>query len=60
VQRHLLRRVTREVLGNLEDIEWKHIEQMRDGLTLRKGKRVILPRKLTLSVEGRKIRVSAV
>lgn len=60
LQRHLLRRVTREVLGDLEDIEWKHIEQMREGLTLRKGKRVILPRKLTLSVEGRAIRVSAV
>ncbi len=60
VQRHLLRRVTREVLGDLEDIEWKHIESMRDGLTLRKGKRVILPRRLTLSVEGQKIRVSAV
>ena len=60
VQCHLLRRVTREVLGDLEDIEWKHIEKMRDGLTLRKGKRVILPRRLTLSVEGRKIRVSAV
>jgi tRNA(Ile)-lysidine synthase len=60
VQRHLLRRATREVLGDLEDIEWKHIEKMRDGLTLRKGKRVILPRRLTLSVEGRKIRVSAV
>jgi tRNA(Ile)-lysidine synthase len=60
VQRHLLRRVTREVLGDLEDIELKHIEKMRDGLTLRKGKRVILPRRLTLSVEGREIRVSAV
>ena len=60
LQRHLLRRVTREVLGDLEDIELKHIEQMREGLSLRKGKRVILPRKLTLSVEGRKIRVSAV
>jgi len=60
LQRHLLRRVTREVLGDLEDIELKHIEQMRDGLTLRKGKRVILPRRLVLSVEGRKIKVSAV
>lgn len=60
VQRHLLRRVVREVLGDLEDIEWKHIEQMRDGLTLRKGKRMILPRRLVLSVEGRMIRVSAV
>ena len=60
VQRHLLRRATREVLGDLEDIELKHIEQMRDGLTLRKGKRVVLPRRLVLSVEGRKIRVSAV
>ncbi len=59
VQRHLLRRVTREVLGDLEDIELKHIEKMRDSLALRKGKRVILPRRLTLSVEGRKIRVSA-
>ena len=60
LQRHLLRRVTREVLGDLEDIELKHIEQMREGLALRKGKRVILPRRLVLSVEGRKIRVSAV
>ncbi|MBN2097971.1 MAG: hypothetical protein JW753_00085, partial [Dehalococcoidia bacterium] len=60
LQRHLLRRVTGKVLGDLEDIEWKHIEQMRNGLMLRKGKRVILPRKLTLSVEGRTIRVSAV
>ncbi len=60
VQRHLLRRVAREVLGDLEDIEWKHIEQMRRGLTLRRGKRVVLPRKLTLSVEGPRIRVQAV
>ncbi len=60
VQRHFLRRVVREVLGDLEDIEWKHIERMRDGLTLRKGKRMILPRRLVVSVEGRMIRVSAV
>ncbi len=60
VQRHLLRRVVREVLGDLEDIEWKHIELMRDGLTLRRGKRVVLPRRLVLSVEGRMIRVRVV
>lgn len=60
VQRHLLRRAIREVLGDLEDIEWKHIEQMRRGLTLRKGKRVVLPRKLVLSVEGRSLRLRAV
>jgi len=60
VQRHLLRRAVREVLGDLEDIELKHIEQMRLGLTLQKGKRVVLPRKLELSVEGRSLRLRAV
>ncbi len=59
VQRHLLRRAVREVLGDLEDIEWKHIEQMRRGLSLGKGKRVVLPRQLELRVEGRRLRVRA-
>ncbi len=59
VQRHLLRRAVREVLGDLEDIEWKHIEQMRRGLGLRKGKRVVLPRRLVMSVEGCGARVAA-
>ncbi|MDM8001092.1 MAG: tRNA lysidine(34) synthetase TilS [Dehalococcoidia bacterium] len=58
VQRHLLRRVVRQVVGDLEDIEWKHIEQMRDGLGLRKGKKLLLPRGLSFSVAGRTIRVS--
>jgi tRNA(Ile)-lysidine synthase len=50
LQRHLLRRVIKCVLGDLEDIEWKHVERLRLGLSLRKGKRVILPRRLTLYV----------
>lgn len=50
LQRHLLRQVIRMSLGNLEDIEWKHVERLRLGLSLRKGKRVILPRRLTLHV----------
>lgn len=59
LQRHLLREVTRRVLGSLEDIEWKHIEKMRIGFTLRKGKRVILPRKLTLYVDKQTCRLVA-
>ncbi len=50
LQRHLLRRVIKKCLGDLVDIEWKHVERLRSGMSLRKGKRVILPRKLTLHV----------
>jgi hypothetical protein len=50
LQRHLLRRVIKRCLGDLVDIEWKHVEKLRLGMSLRKGKRVILPRKLTLHV----------
>jgi len=60
LQRYLLREVVRRILGNLEDIEWKHIEQMRKALDLPKGKRVDLPRGLALYVEKGKCRVTAV
>jgi len=50
LQRHLLRRVIKESLGDLVDIEWKHVERFRSGLSLSKGKRVILPRRLILCV----------
>jgi len=51
LQRHLLREALRHLLGDLKDIEWRHIESMRKALTLAPGKRVCLPRGLTLSVE---------
>jgi len=59
VQRHLLRRVLRRLLGDLDDIEWKHVEQMRNALVLRRGKRVVLPRGLTLHVEDGAFRVAS-
>jgi len=59
VQRHLLREVVRRLLGDLEDVEWKHIERMRTGFDLRRGKRVVLPRRLTLVVEKDDCRLSA-
>ena len=59
LQRHLLREVVRRLLGDLEDVEWKHIERMRSSFTLTRGKRVILTRRLTLQVEKEKCRVAA-
>lgn len=50
VQRRLLRKAVREVLGSLEDIELKHIEKMREAFTLPRGKKVILPRGLVFEV----------
>jgi len=57
LQRHLLREVLRRLLGNLDDVEWKHIESMRHALTLPRGKRVVLLRGLTLYVERNRCRV---
>jgi tRNA(Ile)-lysidine synthase len=51
LQRHLLREVLRRLLGNLRDIEWKHIESMRATLLQPAGKRLSLPRGLVLSTE---------
>jgi tRNA(Ile)-lysidine synthase len=59
VQRHLLREVVRKLLGDLEDVEWKHIERMRTSFDLRRGKRLVLPRRLTLCVEKDTCRLSA-
>jgi hypothetical protein len=58
LQRHLLREVVRRTLGSLDDVEWKHIEKMRISFTLSRGKRVILPRRLTLYVEKEKCRLA--
>lgn len=51
LQRYLLREVTRRLLGNLKDIEWKHIEKMRSALKMKTGKRLILPRGLIFYVK---------
>jgi tRNA(Ile)-lysidine synthase len=59
VQRHLLREVARRLLGDLEDVEWQHIERMRTGFDLRRGKRILLPRRLALLVEKDACRLSA-
>ncbi|MCX5999407.1 MAG: tRNA lysidine(34) synthetase TilS [Chloroflexi bacterium] len=59
LQRHLLRRVVRTLLGSLEDIEWQHIEKMRLALALHRGKRLILPRGLVFHVENGQYRVTA-
>jgi tRNA(Ile)-lysidine synthase len=59
VQRHLLREVVRRLLGDIEDVEWQHIERMRTGFDLRRGKRVVLSRRLTLFVEKDTCRLTA-
>jgi tRNA(Ile)-lysidine synthase len=51
LQRCLIREVLRKVLGDLKDIELKHIEEIRKGLKLPPGKKLSLPR--GLSVESR-------
>jgi tRNA(Ile)-lysidine synthase len=49
VQRYLLRSALRRVLGDLRDIEEKHIEKLRAALSLPPGSRVSLPQGLTFS-----------
>jgi len=59
LQRYLFRQVLRRLLGNLKDIEWKHIEKMRKALSLPAGRRVSLPKGLTLYVEYGKCFITA-
>ncbi len=58
LQRYLLREVVKRLLGNLKDIEWKHIEKMRTALSLPVGKKVTLPRGLTFYIEHEGYRVA--
>ncbi|UCD54048.1 MAG: tRNA lysidine(34) synthetase TilS, partial [Dehalococcoidia bacterium] len=51
LQRHLLRMSIEELLGNLKDIEMRHIEEIMNVLTKPAGKRVSLPGSLTFCVE---------
>jgi len=51
LQRHLLRTSIEKLLGNLKDIETRHIEEIMDALTKPAGKRLSLPGSLIFSVE---------
>ena len=60
LQRRLLREAVKKLLGDLEDVEWKHIEKMRDAFALQKGKRIILPRGLVFQVRADGYRITSV
>jgi tRNA(Ile)-lysidine synthase len=51
LKRYLLRRTIEDLLGNLKDIETRHIEEIMDALTKPAGKRLSLPGGLIFSIE---------
>ncbi len=51
LKRHLLRMSIEKLLGNVKDIEMRHIEEIMDALTKPAGKKLSLPGGLTFSVE---------
>ena len=51
LKRHLLRASIEKLLGNLMDIETRHIQQIMDALTKPAGKRLSLPGGLIFSIE---------
>jgi tRNA(Ile)-lysidine synthase len=51
LKRHLLRRAIEELLGNLRDIETRHIEAIIAALTKPAGKGISLPGGLVFSIE---------
>ena len=51
LKRHLLRTAIEKLLGNLKDIEARHIEEIMDALTKPAGKRLSLPGGLIFSIE---------
>jgi len=51
LKRHLLRKAIEELLGNLKDIEARHIEEILAALTKPAGKRISLPGGLIFSIE---------
>jgi len=50
-QRHLLRMAIERLLGNLKDIEVRHIEEIMAALTKPAGKRISLPGNLVFTIE---------
>ena len=59
LQRYVIRRALRQVLGDLKDIERKHIEKIRAALSLPAGKQVSLPRGVTLYLEYKRCIIGA-
>ena len=51
LKRHFLRTTFEELLGNLKDIEARHIEEIVDVLPKPAGKKITLPAGLTFSIE---------
>ncbi len=51
LKRHLLRTSIEELLGNLKDIEARHIEELIDALDKPAGKKISLPDGLTFTIE---------
>jgi tRNA(Ile)-lysidine synthase len=51
LKRHLLRMAFERLLGNLKDIETRHIEEIMEALTKPAGKRLSLPGGLVFSIE---------
>ncbi len=51
LKRHLLRTAIEKLLGNLKDIEARHIEEIMDALTKPAGKKLSLPGSLIFSIE---------
>lgn len=58
LQRYLLREAAGQLLGNLKDIELKHIEQMISAFNMKPGKKVVLPRGLILYVSNGECRMT--
>ena len=54
LKRHLLRISIEKRLGNLKDIETRHIEEIMNALTKPAGKRISLPQGLIFSIEYNK------
>ncbi len=60
LQRRLLREAVKTILGDIQDVEWKHIEKMRSAFALPKGKRISLPRGLVFQVLSDGYRLTSV
>ena len=59
LQRHLLRTTIEDLLGNLKDIETRHIEEIMAALTKPAGKRLSLPGGLVFAIDYHQYRLGA-
>lgn len=51
LKRHLLRTAMERLLGNLKDIEARHVEEIIEALSKQAGKKIVLPEGLIFSIE---------